>query len=138
MQDQETTTIIQTKLNRPPLPVDMVRRPRLTSWLEQRRARPLTLVSAPAGYGKSTLVSNWLEGCGKPAAWLSIDENDDTIKALRRDSVLSLEKVYKALVAGDKQGVVNGLNHHFNSYLQTVISHLIGGFGMAEYLKEKA
>jgi DNA-binding GntR family transcriptional regulator len=69
--------------------------------------------------------------------WNSIDENDDTIKALRRDSVLSLEKVYDALVAGDKQGVIYGLNHHFNSYLQTVISHLIGGFGMAEYLKEK-
>ena len=68
--------------------------------------------------------------------WNSIDENDDTIKALRRDSVLSLEEVYEALVAGDKKGVVSGLKHHFNSYLQTVISHLIGGFGMAEYLKD--
>lgn len=70
--------------------------------------------------------------------WNSIDENDDTIRELRRDSVLSLEKVYDALVSGDKQGVVDGLNHHFNSYLQTVISHLIGGFGLASFLKEKS
>ena len=69
--------------------------------------------------------------------WNSIDENDDAIKELRRDSVLSLEKVYEALVSGDKQGIVNGLNHHFNSYLQTVISHLIGGFGMASFLKQR-
>jgi heat shock protein HslJ/uncharacterized protein YraI len=53
----ESFPFIQTKLNRPPLPVDLVPRPLLTEWLDQRRGRPLTLVSAPAGYCKSTLIS---------------------------------------------------------------------------------
>lgn len=69
--------------------------------------------------------------------WNSIDENDDTIKKLRRDSVLSLEMVYDAMVSGDRQALLEGLDRHFNSYLQTVISHLIGGFGMARFLDEK-
>jgi LuxR family transcriptional regulator, maltose regulon positive regulatory protein len=37
----------------------------------------LTLVSAPAGFGKSTLVSEWAAGCGRPVAWLSLDKRDD-------------------------------------------------------------
>jgi LuxR family maltose regulon positive regulatory protein len=36
----------------------------------------LTLVSAPAGFGKTTLIGEWVAGCGLPAAWLSLDEGD--------------------------------------------------------------
>jgi LuxR family maltose regulon positive regulatory protein len=71
--------LIQTKLNRPALPVDLVPRPRLTAWLEQRRSSPLTLVSAPAGYGKSTMISCWLENVGCPTAWVSLDERDNEL-----------------------------------------------------------
>ncbi|MBN2148253.1 MAG: hypothetical protein JW726_12750, partial [Anaerolineales bacterium] len=39
--------------------------------------RKLTLVSAPAGFGKTTLVSAWVAGCGQPVAWLSLDEGDN-------------------------------------------------------------
>jgi len=38
--------------------------------------RPVTLISAPAGFGKTTLVSAWLAECGCDAAWLSLDEGD--------------------------------------------------------------
>ena len=54
-------------------------RPRLLERLEQNRQRPLTLVSAPAGYGKSTLVSCWLQMCASPHAWLSLDKNDNDL-----------------------------------------------------------
>jgi LuxR family maltose regulon positive regulatory protein len=47
--------------------------------LEERRYRPLTLVSAPPGYGKSTLVSCWLDRCEIPFAWLSLDEHDNDL-----------------------------------------------------------
>jgi LuxR family maltose regulon positive regulatory protein len=83
--DKEYTTfLIQTKLHRPPLPVDLVPRPRLTAWLEQRRGRPLTLVSAPAGYGKSTMISCWLESVDCPTAWLSLDEHDNELGVFLR------------------------------------------------------
>ena len=36
----------------------------------------LSLISAPAGFGKTTLVSEWLASCGRPVAWLSLDEGD--------------------------------------------------------------
>lgn len=76
---ESTPTLIQTKLHRPPLPVMMVHRPRLTKWLKQHQRRPLTLVSAPAGYGKSTLISCWLSSVECPTAWVSLDEGDNKL-----------------------------------------------------------
>jgi LuxR family maltose regulon positive regulatory protein len=74
------TSLLRTKLHRPPVPEDHVHRPRLLGRLEQRRKRPLTLVSAPAGYGKSVLISYWLETCDAPSAWLSLDEQDNDLR----------------------------------------------------------
>ena len=74
-----TTTLIRTKLHRFPIPEGHVHRPRLLERLEQNRRRPLTLVSAPAGYGKSTLVSCWLQACASPNAWVSLDKNDNDL-----------------------------------------------------------
>jgi LuxR family maltose regulon positive regulatory protein len=68
--------LLRTKLHRPLVTGELVPRPDLLERLERGRGRPLTLVSAPAGYGKTTLVSTWLERCGLPAAWLSLDEHD--------------------------------------------------------------
>jgi len=39
--------------------------------------RKLTLVSAPAGFGKTPLLSEWAAGCGRPVAWLSLDKGDN-------------------------------------------------------------
>jgi hypothetical protein len=45
--------------------------------------RKLTLISAPVGYGKTTLVKEWVAGCGRPVVWLSLDEGDcDPIRFL--------------------------------------------------------
>ena len=75
----DTLPIIQTKLHRPPLPRDLVARPRLTNLLDRQLQRPLTLVSAPAGYGKSTLISGWVENVDCSVAWVSLDEQDSDI-----------------------------------------------------------
>lgn len=93
-----STTIIQTKLNQPPLPADMVRRPRLTTWLERHRSRPLTLVSAPAGYGKSTLISCWLEGVDCPTAWLSLDGHDNELGAFLAYFLAAIETIFPTAV----------------------------------------
>ncbi|MEA3439422.1 MAG: helix-turn-helix transcriptional regulator, partial [Chloroflexota bacterium] len=61
------------------MPVDLVPRPQLTDWLDERRHRRLTLISAPAGYGKSTLISSWLDTCKYPSAWLTLDEGDNDL-----------------------------------------------------------
>lgn len=73
-------SILRTKLHRPAVPGDHIHRPRLLEYLDQRRERPLALVSAPAGYGKSVLISCWLEASDRPSAWLSLDEQDNDLR----------------------------------------------------------
>jgi len=71
--------ILQTKLHIPPIRPELVSRPRLIERLNAGLpvGRKLTLVSGPAGFGKTTLVSEWVAGCGRPAAWLSLDKGDN-------------------------------------------------------------
>jgi LuxR family maltose regulon positive regulatory protein len=57
-----------------------VLRPQLLEKLNTYLERPLTLVSAPAGYGKTTLVSSWLSSLDSPSAWVSLDEYDDDLE----------------------------------------------------------
>jgi LuxR family transcriptional regulator, maltose regulon positive regulatory protein len=73
------TRLNTTKLYRPPVPNDYVPRPRLENRLNLIAQRPLTLVSAPAGYGKTMAVVAWLEECGQQSAWLSVDKADNDL-----------------------------------------------------------
>ena len=68
--------LLQTKLYVPRKRPSLVPRSRLIERLNQGLARKLTLVSAPAGFGKTTLVSNWVAECELPTAWLSLDDED--------------------------------------------------------------
>ena len=71
--------ILATKLYIPQPRPKSVPRPRLIERLNEglSAGRKLTLISAPAGFGKTTLVSEWVAGCGRPVAWLSLDEGDN-------------------------------------------------------------
>jgi LuxR family maltose regulon positive regulatory protein len=71
------TPILATKLYVPPPRPRLVPRPRLIERLNEGLRRRLTLISAPAGFGKTTLLSEWVAGCGRPTAWLSLDEGDN-------------------------------------------------------------
>src|SRR3954470_10772651 len=68
--------ILVTKLYAPPPRPEAIPRHRLIARLDTGLRRTLTLVSAPAGSGKTTLVGTWIAGCGHPAAWLSLDAGD--------------------------------------------------------------
>jgi LuxR family maltose regulon positive regulatory protein len=72
-----STPILATKLYVPAPQPRVVPRPRLIERLNEGLHRKLTLISAPAGFGKTTLLGEWLAGCGRPAAWLSLDEGDN-------------------------------------------------------------
>ena len=60
--------ILRTKLHRPQLTAELIDRDRLISMMNRAREVPLTLVSAPAGYGKSVLVAQWAEQLDSPIA----------------------------------------------------------------------
>jgi LuxR family maltose regulon positive regulatory protein len=72
--------ILATKLYIPRLRPNVVSRPRLLERLNEGLHHNLTLISAPAGFGKTTLVSAWVQGLERPTAWLSLGagENDPT------------------------------------------------------------
>ena len=77
--------LLLTKLYVPPPRTKIVLRPRLIERLNEglSSGRKLTLISASAGFGKTTLVSEWVAICGQPVAWLSLDEGDnDTTRFL--------------------------------------------------------
>ena len=67
---QGDVPIIRTKLHRPPVTDRLVCRRRLHERMDLGLQTPLTVVSAPAGYGKSVLVSHWAEELEQPSAWL--------------------------------------------------------------------
>jgi LuxR family maltose regulon positive regulatory protein len=69
--------VLATKLFIPPLRRDLVLRQRLIDQLNVGVQQKLTLISAPAGFGKTTLVSEWTTICGQQVAWLSLDEGDN-------------------------------------------------------------
>ncbi len=72
------TPTLATKLYIPPPRSKVVLRPCLIERMNEglSSGRKLTFISAPAGFGKTTIVSEWVAGCKRPVAWLSLDEGD--------------------------------------------------------------
>lgn len=68
--------LVETKLLQPRLRRDAVPRPRLDALLSRALDAPLTVVSAPAGFGKTTLLAAWLSTADQPVAWVSLDARD--------------------------------------------------------------
>jgi ATP/maltotriose-dependent transcriptional regulator MalT/ActR/RegA family two-component response regulator len=79
-QIEDASPILRTKLQRPVLFEDLLPRSELMVRLDELRRRPLTLVSAAAGYGKSTLASLWLEAWEGPYGWLSLDDVENDLR----------------------------------------------------------
>ena len=72
-----TDLLLTTKLHIPRPRQHLVSRPRLIQRLQQGLEQTLILLSAPAGFGKSTLLADWLASSGIPAAWLSLEPQDN-------------------------------------------------------------
>ena len=100
-------TIIKTKINQPSLKRNLVLRSRITGVLTDgiENGRKLTLISAPAGFGKTTLVSSWIEGNNIPAAWISLDEGDGDPDRFLTYLVAALQ----TLISGVGDGVLLAL-----------------------------
>ena len=96
------TTILATKLYIPPPRPKIVPRLRLNERLNEGLAMgcKLTLLSASAGFGKTTLVSDWIAGCGRPVAWLSLDEGDNDPARFLAYVVAALQTMVPNIGAG--------------------------------------
>lgn len=95
-----STEILRTKLYRPRPPERLVKRRRLFQRLDEGVEQPLTVVSAPAGYGKTMLVSSWLTEGAQPACWLSLDGGDDDLGIFLSYLVAAVQTVYPLACSG--------------------------------------
>ena len=91
--DPDQAPLLATKLFVPRLRQHLVLRPRLTVRLDEALNAPLTLISAPAGFGKTTLVSTWVRGLQQPAAWLALDEADNDPTRFLRYLIAALQQI---------------------------------------------
>ena len=88
-----TTPILSTKLYIPPVRPELVSRPRLIERLNAGLDRKVTLISAAAGFGKTTLLSEWTQSVERPVAWLSLDRGDNDPNRFWRYVVATLRTV---------------------------------------------
>ncbi|MBN1191180.1 MAG: hypothetical protein JXA46_15595 [Dehalococcoidales bacterium] len=85
--------LLQTKLTIPQRRQVLVSRPRLIERLNAGIDSKLILISAPAGFGKTTLITDWIANIGRPVAWLSLDEGDNDPALCMEYFVAALRKI---------------------------------------------
>jgi LuxR family maltose regulon positive regulatory protein len=117
--------LLRTKLYIPPVHPQLVPRPRLTARLDEgvRLGRKLTLVSAPAGYGKTTLLSEWVASSGGAVAWLSLDKDDNTPSRFWTYVIAALQTVDAGL--GGAAGAALAASQPRPRSIQAVLTGLI-------------
>jgi LuxR family maltose regulon positive regulatory protein len=119
-------SLLQTKLYIPSLLPTLVPRPRLIERLDHglELGHKLTLVSAPAGFGKTTLVSEWLAGRDSPSVWLSLDEGDNDPARFLAYIVAALQTI-SADIGGGISGLLQSAQpHHAESILAALINDI--------------
>jgi LuxR family maltose regulon positive regulatory protein len=86
-------TLVPTKIRRPKVLSDTIPRPHLAEQLNLGLSHSLILVAAPAGYGKTTLVSSWLEASDCSSAWLTLDETDNDLALFLSTFIIALNQI---------------------------------------------
>jgi len=113
--------LLRTKFLRPHTATALLARPRLTQQLNRQPDGGLTLLSAPAGFGKTTLVVDWLRQQNHPAAWLTLDEQDNDPILFWRYLTAALQQADERL--GLRAGAVLGMTGRVS--LETAVILLI-------------
>lgn len=128
--EQPRNSLNRTKLHRPRPVQGVLPRARLVDALSH--SQRLTLLLAPAGYGKTTTLSTWLETCEVPCAWLSLDENDNelglfvsylamAIRTLFQDSLEHTAKAINGLTEPSPEDVIRTVANDLDAIEQPFI-----------------
>ncbi|MCE5347268.1 MAG: LuxR C-terminal-related transcriptional regulator [Bacteroidales bacterium] len=113
--------MLLTKLHIPPAGNNVVRRLSLHEKLNSGLSRKLILVSAPAGYGKTTLLSDWIIHAEIPAAWLSLDNGDNDPAVFFNYLISGIQSIHKEF----GQSALRLLNSPNSPSVESITSLLI-------------
>ncbi|HEX8135837.1 MAG TPA: LuxR C-terminal-related transcriptional regulator, partial [Actinomycetes bacterium] len=117
--------LLATKLHIPRPRPDVLTRPALLERLTQATVRELTLVCAPAGFGKTTLLANWARAGRRPVAWLSLDAGDDDPARFWRYVAAALDRVRPGL-GRQVAGLLEGAQRPpLEAVVTAVVNHLV-------------
>src|SRR5574337_1178501 len=118
--------ILATKLYIPPPRPKVVLRPRLIERLNEglHSTQGVALISAPAGFGKTTLVSEWVAVCERPVAWLSLDEGDNDPACFLTYLVAALQTIAANIGAGVLRTLQSPQPPPIESILTTLINEI--------------
>jgi len=120
--------LISTKLNPPYIRKDRVTRPQLEEKIREGLNSPLVLVIAPAGFGKTTLVSTCIRNCGMLSTWLTLDKDDNQVTLFLAYLIASLQSLDEVIgcYASD---LVSGLQTAHPEAILTSLINDVDTFG---------
>ena len=122
-------SILATKLHIPVPRSKVVLRPRLFERLDEVLRHKLTLISAPAGSGKTTLVSEWIAECKRPVAWLSLDEGENDLTRFVVYLVTALQTIKADIGAAVLGALQSGQPPSSESLLTTLLNEIAASPG---------
>src|SRR4030042_4508336 len=114
-------SILATKLYVPTPRPKIVPRPHLIERFNEGLRCKLTLISAAAGFGKTTLISEWLAGSKRPVAWLSLDEGDSDPTRFLTYLVAALQTIATNI----GEGVLGGLQSPLPPSTESILTALL-------------
>ena len=122
-----TVSILSTKLYIPIPRQEIIPRPHLISKLNAGSSGKLILVSAPAGFGKTTLLAEWIEQRSFQVGWVSLDEHDNELKRFFSHIIASLrsaefqinENIIAKLIDQHPETITELLSHLINQLTET-------------------
>ena len=113
-----------TKLNKPNPTSKLIFRKELIDKLENGKEKKLTLVSAPAGYGKSTAISQWIDNDSLPYVWYSLDKSDNEINNFLQYTISGIQSVYSNIGANAIKLMESNSNPSFETIATYIINDL--------------
>ncbi len=118
--------LLGTKYNKPEINRYLTSRRRLHQRLDNTLTCKLTLVTAPAGYGKTTAVLDWLGKCGLPAAWMSVDTYDNNLVIFWRYVCTALDEISEGLYKNTEYVFSSPELLNANIHINIIIDRLSG------------
>ena len=120
------STLLTTKLYIPPPRSNLVPRQRLIELLDAGLFGKVTLVSAPAGFGKTTLLSEWVQHLGCPVAWVSLDKNDNDLTHFLTYMIAALQRIAEDIGIDIQAALDESQSPKFEIMLTKLINEIEG------------